>query len=121
MCNYSEMQDSVPCPICRGEFGTMHLLMMEVTNSRDGQVNRYKRPLEVKQMGLDCNHCNMSPIVGKAYKCNSCSQFYLCAICFNNCVHGHHDFFFREVIGPPVARFCLNYILAFKWSVVNGA
>ena len=112
------MQDSIPCPICRGEFATMHLLMVEMSNSKDGKL-KSKTSLQAKQVGLDCSNCNISPIVGKAYKCNSCSHFYLCGTCFNTSIHDQHDFEFRQVLSKLSDMLSFNKNVALQWKMVK--
>lgn len=39
--------------------------------------------------GVCCNSCRMFPIVGRRYKCMTCSDYDLCEACEAQCMHNH--------------------------------
>ncbi|CAL8086182.1 unnamed protein product [Calicophoron daubneyi] len=110
------MSDSVPCPLCREEFGTLGLLLREIpeddsvlgdkitssrTTSRSLVSHSLQPNLPVQHPSTQCTECKSSPIFGKIYRCQLCEAnnetVLLCSKCFQSGLHLNHDeFTYRE-------------------------
>ena len=69
---------------------------ISMNNSRASIVEKPKDvqlPPKVNCMtvhtGVTCDNCEMYPIIGKRYKCMTCSDYDLCESCEQHCIHNH--------------------------------
>ena len=84
---------NVECPFCREDFGTYERLKRELFNSTasDNRADRLNQ-----HEGVTCIKCHITPIVGRCYKCSTCSDYHLCQTCFSTPIHMQHDFEFKQ-------------------------
>lgn len=82
-----------------------------LAGARPGQVDTHGRtslmmaiqPNVIKHQTVSCDGCNLSPLVGKRFKCTICADFDLCETCFRDGEHGEegHTFGLIEQEGCP--------------------
>lgn len=83
---------NIKCPFCREDFGPLSVLKQEMRNcSRETNSVRLN-----EHLGVICKKCEICPIVGKCYKCSTCTDYHLCQTCFNTATHLDHSFQFRQ-------------------------
>jgi len=90
----SEDKDSVKCPFCREDFGSFTALQKEYRTAQDKLVERTRD--KFRHTGTRCHGCEMTPIVGKCYKCENCPSYHLCNPCFSKGIHRQHRFSWRQ-------------------------
>ncbi|XP_062505171.1 E3 ubiquitin-protein ligase ZSWIM2-like [Corticium candelabrum] len=86
---------SIKCPLCREDFGPIETLRAEARRFSQLRVPEERRDVHIN---VACEHCNVSPIVGKCYRCSVCSWYHLCSTCFHQQirVHAEHNFVYKQ-------------------------
>ncbi|XP_023280697.1 E3 ubiquitin-protein ligase ZSWIM2 [Seriola lalandi dorsalis] len=94
----SDREETVKCPLCREDFGSLKLLQEQVKNAAK-LFAAAEREKPGKHLGVLCNGCHVCPITGKCFKCIVCSYFYLCEDCSKKGCHPQHQFASRTKRG----------------------
>uniref|UniRef100_A0A3B4UBF5 Zinc finger, SWIM-type containing 2 n=1 Tax=Seriola dumerili TaxID=41447 RepID=A0A3B4UBF5_SERDU len=94
----SDREETVKCPLCREDFGSLKLLQEQVKNAAK-LFTAAEREKPGKHLGVLCNGCQVCPITGKCFKCIVCSYFYLCEDCSKKGCHPQHQFASRTKRG----------------------
>ncbi|KAI3366081.1 hypothetical protein L3Q82_009910, partial [Scortum barcoo] len=87
----SDGEETVKCPLCREDFGSLRLLQEQVKNSAK-LFTAAEREKPDRHLGVICHSCRVCPVVGKCFKCTVCSSFYLCEDCSKKGRHPQHPF-----------------------------
>eukprot|EP00112_Aurelia_sp_Birch-Aquarium-sp1_P000825 Seg1079.7 transcript_id=Seg1079.7/GoldUCD/mRNA.D3Y31 product="E3 ubiquitin-protein ligase ZSWIM2" protein_id=Seg1079.7/GoldUCD/D3Y31 len=90
----SDGDSMIKCPLCRSDFGTFQEIIQEFHKLS----SKPRRKIETADVhiGATCQHCRLSPIQGKCYRCVVCLDFHLCQECFGKDIHVKHSFQFRK-------------------------
>ncbi|KER27971.1 hypothetical protein T265_13683, partial [Opisthorchis viverrini] len=117
--NTINLSEAVPCPICRGEFASLGILLRELSEDVNAMTSKNvptktvqpatsSQPqnlvMKPRHPATKCLSCQCSPILGNIYRCETClddqneeKDIYLCSVCFKSNQHADHDSFsYRE-------------------------
>ncbi|GAA52279.1 E3 ubiquitin-protein ligase ZSWIM2, partial [Clonorchis sinensis] len=117
--NTISLSEAVPCPICRGEFASLGILLRELSEDVKAMTSKNVPtktvqsaiPLQPQNLVMKPRHpatkclsCQCSPILGNIYRCETCfddmkeeMDTYLCSACFRSNQHADHkSFAYRE-------------------------
>ncbi|XP_041637625.1 E3 ubiquitin-protein ligase ZSWIM2 [Cheilinus undulatus] len=94
----SDKEETVKCPLCRGEFSSLMTLQAQVKEA--GKLfTAAEREKPERHLGVQCNSCLICPVIGKCFKCTVCRYFYLCEGCVRKGCHKQHLFATRKKRG----------------------
>lgn len=72
------------------------------------QNARSEQRCKTIRYGAKCDGCGMDPIVGRRFKCMTCSNFDLCESCDNMCIHNHPMVRLMSNNNPNIIQKALN-------------
>ncbi|TPX67512.1 hypothetical protein SpCBS45565_g03725 [Spizellomyces sp. 'palustris'] len=103
--------DTVKCPLCRKDLGTVEELKTQLSAEEKG--DRQKRKDKARKsalhkassmslrLGTSCQECGCLSIVGKCHRCTVCQSYHLCDKCFTSGAHSDHTFTHRSRPNSP--------------------
>ncbi|KND03239.1 uncharacterized protein SPPG_02292 [Spizellomyces punctatus DAOM BR117] len=95
--------DTVKCPLCRKDLGTVEELKTQLSAEEKGdrQKRKEKTRKPALHKGTSCQECGCLSIVGKCHRCTVCQSYHLCDKCFTSGAHSDHTFTHRSRPNSP--------------------
>lgn len=76
----------IKCPLCRTEFANHKVIL------QDYQRAIARKKTMQRKVENNCRKCGIQVVLERSFRCSSCSNFRLCAKCFETKYHSEHDF-----------------------------